>query len=199
MDIPINPTISANVADHSATDDSIRQEGVTINANNGSIVNTNSGNKKGHDGGMTRVFATLLIILFSIACDALICSIIYYGQARLMDSIDVAIEHMNQSVVSSQEKTDKALDQTIKNFGEETKKLEKQGREGSIWILRRDMFREMDLHEATKTISQKQYKALRDEFDYYTSIGGNHDAKERLNLFTAKILSGEVKVVQERK
>ena len=81
-------------------------------------------------------------------------------------------------------------------FNKETKRLEVQSREGSQWILRQDMLRSMDYHEATKTITEKQYKALRDEFDYYTSIGGNHDVKERLNFFTAKILSGEVKVVK---
>lgn len=58
------------------------------------------------------------------------------------------------------------------------------------------MFKVMEHHEATKQITERQYKALRDEFDYYTQIGGNHDAHERLNQFTAKILSGEVKVVK---
>ena len=58
------------------------------------------------------------------------------------------------------------------------------------------MFKAMDLYEARKQISEREYKALKDEFDFYTSIGGNHDTKERLNAFTSKILSGEVKVVK---
>lgn len=45
---------------------------------------------------------------------------------------------------------------------------------------------------------EREYKALRDEFDYYTSIGGNHDVKDRLNAFTAKILSSKVKVVEQK-
>jgi hypothetical protein len=60
------------------------------------------------------------------------------------------------------------------------------------------MFKTMDYHEATKTITEREYKALRDEFDYYTSIGGNHDVKDRLNAFTAKILSSKVKVVEQK-
>lgn len=162
MDIN-NPALNLN--DNSKVDDSIKQEGVTIHANNGSVVNTNSGN--GRAGGLTRMWAMLITICFSLTCDFILGYVIWSGQQQQMG-----------------------------DFHGETKRLEVQSREGSQWILRQDMLRSMDFHEATKQITEKQYKALRDEFDYYTSIGGNHDVKERLNAFTARILSGEVKVVK---
>lgn len=162
MDIN-NPALNLN--DQSKVDDSIKQEGVTINANNGSVVNTNSGN--GRAGGLTRLWAMLITICFSLTCDLILGYFIWSNQK-----------------------------QYIIEFQNETRRLEVQSREGSQWILRQDMLKAMEYHGGAKQITEKQYKALRDEFDYYTSIGGNHDVKERLNSFTAKILSGEVKVVK---
>jgi len=164
MDIN-NPTANLNLNDQSKIDDSIKQEGVTIHADNGSVVNTNSGN--GRTGGLTRMWAMLITICFSLTCDFILGYVIWNGQQAYR-----------------------------REFQSETRRLEVQSREGSQWILRQDMLKAMEHHEATKQITEKQYKALRDEFDYYTSIGGNHDAKERLNAFTAKILSGDVKVVK---
>ena len=63
----------------------------------------------------------------------------------------------------------------------------KQAKEGTIWILRDDLIKTMEFHEATKTITMKQYRRIKDEYEYYTSIGGNHDVKERFDDFTAKI------------
>ena len=74
----------------------------------------------------------------------------------------------------------------------------KKAKEGTIWLLRDDIIKSIDFHEATKKITPKQYKRLKDEFDYYTSIGGNHDVKERFDDFTAKIYgTGEVKMVND--
>ena len=73
-----------------------------------------------------------------------------------------------------------------------------KAKEGTIWLLRDDIIKSIDFHEATKKITPKQYKRLKDEFDYYVSIGGNHDVKERFDDFTAKIYgTGEVKMVNE--
>ena len=63
----------------------------------------------------------------------------------------------------------------------------KQAKEGTIWILRDDLITTIDFHEATKTITMKQYRRIKDEYEYYVSIGGNHDVKERFDEFTAKI------------
>lgn len=43
MNIPItDPKLETSISDHSTSDDHIQQEGVTINANNGSVINSNS-------------------------------------------------------------------------------------------------------------------------------------------------------------
>lgn len=76
--------------------------------------------------------------------------------------------------------------------------VRKEAKEGTIWLLRDDIIKSIDFHEATKKITPKQYKRLKDEFDYYTSIGGNHDVKERFDDFTTKIYgTGEVKMINE--
>ena len=72
----------------------------------------------------------------------------------------------------------------------------KKAKEGTIWLLRDDIIKTIDFHEATKKITQKQYKRLKDEFDYYVSIGGNHDVKERFDDFVAEIFgTGQIKMV----
>ena len=74
----------------------------------------------------------------------------------------------------------------------------KQAKEGTIWLLRDDIIKSIDFHEATKTISQKQYRRIKDEFDYYTSIGGNHDVKDRFEDFMTEIFgTGEIKMVAQ--
>lgn len=72
----------------------------------------------------------------------------------------------------------------------------KQAKEGTIWLLREDIIKSIDFYEATKKITQKQYRRIKDEFEYYTSIGGNHDVKERFEDFMAEILgTGQIKMV----
>ena len=72
----------------------------------------------------------------------------------------------------------------------------KKAKEGTIWLLRDDIIKTIDFHEATKKITQKQYRRIKDEFDYYTSIGGNHDVKERFDDFVAEIFgTGQIKMV----
>ena len=74
----------------------------------------------------------------------------------------------------------------------------KQAKEGTIWLLRDDIIKTIDFHEVKKTIAPKEYRRLKDEFDYYVSIGGNHDVKERFDDFTTKIYgTQEVKMVND--
>ena len=74
----------------------------------------------------------------------------------------------------------------------------KKAKEGTIWLLRDDIIKSIDFHEATKKITPKQYKRLKDEYEYYTSIGGNHDVRDRFEEFTAKIYgTQEIKMVPE--
>ena len=57
-----------------------------------------------------------------------------------------------------------------------------KAKEGTIWLLRDDILKQIDLHTQTKFITKKQYKCVKDEFDYYRSIGGNHDVEEKFNF-----------------
>ena len=75
--------------------------------------------------------------------------------------------------------------------------LDRESKEGTIWILRNDIIKSIDIHEATGTITPKSYKRLRDQFDYYTSIGGNHDVKDRIETFNVEIMSGKVVLKDE--
>lgn len=74
-----------------------------------------------------------------------------------------------------------------------------QSKEGTIWLLRDDLIKTMDYHEVTKTISQQQYLRIKDEFNYYASIGGNHDVKGRWDKFNVKIMSGEITIPVKNK
>ena len=57
----------------------------------------------------------------------------------------------------------------------------------------------IDFFETTKMISSKQYKRLKDEYDYYISIGGNHDVKERYDDFCTKLLVTRViKIIDQQ-
>lgn len=74
----------------------------------------------------------------------------------------------------------------------------KQAKEGTIWLLRDDILKTIDYHEATLKITRKQYKRIKDEYEYYVSIGGNHDVKDRFDSFFAKIYgTGEIKMVAD--
>lgn len=77
-------------------------------------------------------------------------------------------------------------------------RMMKQAKEGTIWLLRDDIMKTIDFYEATGTITKKQYRRIKDEFDYYISIGGNHDVKDRYESFFAKIYgTGEIRMVPD--
>ena len=87
--------------------------------------------------------------------------------------------------------------QIIRQSDEKHEEMMKQAKEGTIWILRDDIIKTIDFHEATKTVSQKQYRRIKDEFDYYSSIGGNHDVKDAWDRFNVKIMSGDITLMKE--
>jgi len=61
--------------------------------------------------------------------------------------------------------------------------------------MRHDILRTIDLHTAMKSITKEQYEYLKDEYDHYKEIGGNHDVKVKFDSFTAKIFgTGEIKM-----
>ena len=74
----------------------------------------------------------------------------------------------------------------------------KQAKEGTIWLLRDDIMKTIDFYDATLKITHKQFKRIKDEYEYYISIGGNHDVKDRFEDFLAKIYgTGEIKMVPD--
>lgn len=77
-------------------------------------------------------------------------------------------------------------------------RMMKQAKEGTIWLLRDDIMKTIDFHEATLKITHKQYKRIKDEYEYYVSIGGNHDVKDRFESFFAKIYgTGEIRMIPD--
>lgn len=86
----VEPKLDLN--DSSRNDDSIKQEHVTINASNGATINSNSGN--GQRGEITRMFAMITTILFSIICDIALGWMFYTGHAKMTSDLDSVITSM---------------------------------------------------------------------------------------------------------
>jgi len=173
INIPVtNPALNASLSDQSKVDDSFKQTGTNITFGDGAVYNQNCGNQK----ELSRRSAMWRTIIISVLCDIGILATIFNWQNKLADRFE-SIER--KSAETHQEMLTKA-------------------KEGTIWLLRDDIIKTIEFHEATKKITSKQFRRLKDEFDYYTSIGGNHDVKERFDDFTAKIYgTGEVKMVNE--
>ena len=148
------PNLSANLNDESATDSSIAQEHVTINASNGATINSNSGNS-GSGKEITRVFAMITTILFSIICDIALGWLVYTQQQNIVSEFGKVIDNSTRRLDNIGQEQKSTLDEALKDMEQTAKKFADQSREGSIWILRKDMFRQMDYHEATKTITAK--------------------------------------------
>ena len=163
------PHLDANINDHSQVDDSIKQEGVTINASGNATINSNSGNGRTSKVGVSDLFKVLGV---SIMCDIALGILLYFGQASTMRKIE-----------------------SLRNEAEKTHmELERQAKDGTVWMLRYDIIRTIDLFEAKGVMTAKDYTRLKDEYQYYRGIGGNHDVQERFDQFTAKLLAGEVKI-----
>lgn len=85
----------------------------------------------------------------------------------------------------------------IKEMKVASDKVVSESKEGTIWILRRDILNSIDFYEAKKEITSKDYKRIKDQFGYYKSLGGNHDVEGRFDEFTAKIYgTAEVKMTK---
>ena len=173
MDIPItNPHISAHFEedDHSMMDDSFTQQGTTVNIGSGAVYNQNCGNTK----ELSRRSAMWRTIIISIVCDIGILCAIFNWQHNIMQKFAM-VEEKNAQI---------------------HKEVLKQAKEGTIWLLRDDIIKTIEFHEATKKITHKQYKRIKDQFEYYVSIGGNHDVKERFDDFMTKIFgTNEIRMV----
>ena len=149
--------------------------------------------------------STFLILFISLICDVFVCVILWMGQSNLRNSIiqkfDVFEKNAqvtHQRLEAQQQRMEQRHNEVIEQADDAHKEMMKKAKEGTIWLLRDDIIKSIDFHEVSKKITPKQYKRLKDEFDYYVSIGGNHDVKERFDDFTARIYgTGEVKMVNE--
>lgn len=87
----------------------------------------------GNRKGMTRGFATAMTIILSLAGDIAVASWLWHKLDQLKDSSDAVHS-----------------------------RLEAVAKEGTIWLLRDDIVKSIDYHEATKTITPRQYKRMND-------------------------------------
>lgn len=176
----ITPNISAS--DQSANDESMHQEGVTINASNGSIVNANSGNGQGRLRTLKALVAFFAVLyLFGLGAIA--------WQVKTIDSRIVGKDKIFK-IQESVQKLDVNLRDLDINFKDELKKAH----EGNIWLLRNDLLKSIDVFEAKGEITENVFHALQDEYKHYRAIGGNYDVEERWSDFKYKVMSDKVKL-----
>ena len=178
-----NPSVSASLSDSSRNDDSFTQSETTINIGQGATYNQNCGNGR----ELTRRRSMWTTIIVSLACDIGII-----GALFCLHRQDVTkVEDVERNTAVQIEKAINA--QALVHD-----QMMKQAKEGTIWLLRDDIMKTIDLYDATLKITHKQFKRIKDEYEYYISIGGNHDVKERFEDFLAKIYgTGEIKMVPD--
>ncbi len=64
--------------------------------------------------------------------------------------------------------------------------------------MRKDILESIERCEYLKQVTSKQYKRILDEFDYYKSIGGNHDVEDKVTEFRMKVLGTmEIKMTNQ--
>ena len=129
----------------------------------------------------------LTTIIVSLACDIGIISTLFWLHRQ--DVTKVEDVERNTAV---------QIEKAINAQALVHDQMMKQAKEGTIWLLRDDIMKTIDLYDATLKITHKQFKRIKDEYEYYISIGGNHDVKERFEDFLAKIYgTGEIKMVPD--
>ena len=174
-----NPTLNLNLDDNSkSVDDVVKQEGTTINLGAGATYNQNSSNQKSSKPSSAALFKVLFV---SILCDFLLGLFLYTSTGTSIDKVETKVETK--------------VDEQMETHKSETAKMIEQAREGNIWLIRYDINRTIDLYEVRGKITQREYTRLKDEYQYYREVlKGNHGLQERWDEFTAKLLSGEVKM-----
>jgi hypothetical protein len=107
------------------------------------------------------------------------------------------VDKMMEVFAQEQRRLDEQHRDWVDKSKREHEEMLRQAKEGNIWIIRYDIMRTIDLFEVKGQLTAREYTRLKDEYQYYKSIGGNHDVQERFDNFTACILSGKVKVMNE--
>ena len=191
--IGINPQLDVNATDQSKIDESITTDNSPIY--NTGTINQNCGNQR----EMSRFASMMWGIAVSLACDIVIIGLMLYGFRLLASNFNVKLEKID--TVAGITHNDIRRESSVKMAAMlseskiEMQKIVKEERITNIWILRHDILRTIDLHTAKKSITQEQYKYLKEEYDHYREIGGNHDVKEKFDAFTLKIFgTNEIKI-----
>ena len=185
-----NLNVSASLSDGSKNDDSFSQSGTTVNIGSGATYNQNCGNGR----EMSRRSAMWTTIILSFVCDLFVIFFITVKHNMTADKLaQVQAEASRNYSAANARVADAVKDSALQHEA-----MMRQAKDGTIWLLRDDIVKTIDFHEATGRVTQKQYKRLKDEFEYYKSIGGNHDVRDRFDDFFAKIYgTGEIKMVAE--
>ena len=130
----------------------------------------------------------------SVLRDLLICGmILFVHESSNEDSIKRHREITTQ-LIRTNNYTEKAIEKANQAIMDakaavcESKKASKDSNESAIWILRKDILESIERCDYKKSVTPKQYKRILDEFEYYKSIGGNHDVEDRVKEFTVKVL-----------
>ncbi len=148
---------------------------------------------------MSRFTSTMLGIIVSIICDALIIFGMFYGFQSISDNFSTKLERMNAIANMTHNDIRRESKDEANTFIAETKnemaQLIREARNSNIWIIRHDILKTIDLHTAMKVITKEQYDYLTEEYEHYKEIGGNHDVTTKFNSFTTKIFgTGEIKM-----
>ena len=140
--------------------------------------------------------STLLGMGWSLLFDVVIIVSMLFGFNEISEKFFARLDTFSKEGQAIRERQDKKYSELVEKSNQTHADMMKQAKEGTIWLLRDDIIKTIDYHEATKTITQKQFKRLKDEYEYYISIGGNHDVRERFDDFYTKIFAtAEVKMV----
>lgn len=142
-----------------------------------------------------------MILALSVICDILICGMILFVHQSSRDEADKRHREITTQLIRSNNNTEQAIEKAnqaildAKIAVQESKEANKSSNESAIWILRKDILESIERCEYKKTVTSKQYKRILDEFEYYKSIGGNHDVENRMTEFRMKVLgTNEIKM-----
>lgn len=178
----IEPIIKTDLEESSSNDESIKQQATTVNIGSGATYNQNCGNSKKE---FSRLYSTLLII-GSILISFLVVTF----------NVNSMSESYRTECQLERQHMENKYQELVKDSNEAHNQILIKAKEGTIWLLRHDILKMLDLYSQTKVITKKQFKCVKDEFEYYKSIGGNHDVEERYDEFVAKIFgTGEIKMI----
>lgn len=184
-----NLNVSASLSDSSKNDDSFSQSKTTVNIGSGATYNQNCGNSK----EMSRRQSMWTTIILSFICDLFVIFFIVVEHDMTADKLAAVQNEAAKSYTA----TNARIAQALRESDDRHEEMMRQAKDGTIWLLRDDIVKTIDFHETIKTITKKQYRRIKDEFDYYTSIGGNHDVKDRWDSFNVKILSNDISITKD--